>query len=521
MKRVIFTIVFAVIVIAAGAQNARIKIDIDRKIGQIDPNLYSNFVEHLGRCVYGGIYEPGSSLSDANGFRKDVAEAVKALNVSVVRYPGGNFASNYNWLDGVGPVRKPRMDYAWMRLETNKFGTNEFVQWCKAVNAEPFITVNLGTGTIQEAQAWVEYCNANSGSYYSNLRKEHGFSEPHNVKYWALGNEMDGSWQMGHLNAEDYVKKAREAIKLMRLVDRSIKIIAAGSSSYGRDADPYHWNRTILEGLYPNIDYIALHMYVGNQDNNYYNFMSTPILMDSRTQVVRGMLNEQQVRTNKRTPVYIAWTEYNVWYRARGGAQSVGINALEERYNLEDALVVAGFLNVFVRNADIVKMANMAQLVNVIGPIFTNERGLFLQTIYYPLQLFAQNVKGTALDVLVDSPTYRNESFAVGSNEGTAAQSTVPYLDVSAVLNGNEIVICVVNRNKDNAITTDIISQEGNFAGNFEVYEVNGPDIKSENDFGVTNVKTNKKTDIRANGQKITYAFAPHSFTLLKGRINK
>jgi len=521
MKRVIFAIVLAVFFVTAGAQNARIKIDIDRKIGQIDPNLYSNFVEHLGRCVYGGIYEPGSSLSDANGFRKDVTEAIKGLNVSVVRYPGGNFVSNYNWLDGVGPVRKPRMDYAWMRLETNKFGTNEFAQWCKTVNAEPFITVNLGTGTIQEAQAWVEYCNANSGSYYSNLRIEHGFSEPHNVKYWALGNEMDGSWQMGHLNAEDYVKKAREAIKLMRLVDPSLKIFAAGSSNYGRDANPYHWNRTILEGLYPNIDYIALHMYVGNQQNNYYNFMSTPLLMDSRTQVVRGMLNEQQQRTNKRTPVYIAWTEYNVWYRANGGAQAVGINALEERYNLEDALVVAGFLNVFVRNADIVKMANMAQLVNVIGPIFTNERGLFLQTIYYPLQLFAQNVKGTALNVLVDSPTYRNASSAFGPSQGSASQGEVPYLDVSAALNGNEIVICVVNRNKDDAITTDIISQEGNFAGNFEVYEVNGPDIKSENDFGVTNVKTNKKTDIRANGQKMTYTFAPHSFTLIKGRINK
>jgi alpha-N-arabinofuranosidase len=299
----------------------------------------------------------------------------------------------------------------------------------------------------------------------------------------------------------------------MRLVDRNIKIIAAGSSNYGRDANPYHWNRTILEGLYPNIDYIALHMYVGNREDNYYNFVAEPMLMDSRTQTVRGMLNEQQQRTNKRTPVYIAWTEYNVWYR--------GNSALEERYNLEDALVVAGFLNVFVRNADIVKMANMAQLVNVIAPIFTNEKGLFLQTIYYPLQLFAQNVKGTALDVFVESPKHISNPAGAAAIQRPAQQREIPYLDVSASINGNEIVICVVNRNKESAITTDIISQEGNFAGAFEVYEVNGPDIKSENDFNVTNVKTTKKNDIKASGQKITYSFAPHSFTMIKGRINR
>ena len=521
MKKNIFTIALFMIFGITYAQNARIKIDVDRTIGQVDPNLYSNFVEHLGRCVYGGIFEPGSPLSDANGFRKDVLEAVKGLNIPLVRYPGGNYVSNYNWLDGVGPARKSRMDYAWMRLETNTFGTNEFIQWCKTVGTEPFITVNLGTGTIQEAQAWVEYCNATGDSYYSKLRKEHGFNAPHNVKYWALGNEMDGVWQMGHLNAEDYVKKAREAAKLMRLVDPSIKLVAAGSSNFRTDANPDYWNRVILEGLYMNVDYIALHIYTGNPQDNYYNFMSTPMVMDTRTQTVRGMLYEQQQKTNKETPVYIAWDEYNVWYRARGGAHAVGINALEEKYNLEDALVVAGFLNVFIRNADIVKMANMAQLVNVIAPIFANEQGMFLQTIYYPLQLFAQNVKGTSLDVLVDCPTYRTESFIIGDNERAAQELDVPYLDVSAAINGNEVTICVVNRDKDKALTTDIFCQEGAFSGNFEVYEVNGPDIKSMNDFGVTNVQTTKKADIRATGQKMTYSFAPHSFTLLKGRVNK
>ena len=506
-----------------GAQNAKIKIDIDRTIGQIDPNLYGNFVEHLGRCVYGGIYEPGSSLSDNNGFRKDVAEAVKGLNVSLVRYPGGNFVSNYHWLDGVGPERTPRMDYAWQRLETNLFGTNEFVTWAKAVGTEPFMSVNLGTGTIEEAQWWVEYCNADGGSYYSELRKKHGYLAPHNVKYWSLGNEMDGPWQMGHLNAEDYVKKAREAAKLMRLVSPEIKLIAAGSSNYASNADPYHWNRTIIEGLRNEIDYIALHMYVGNEHDNYYNFVSTPMVMEQRTQVVRGMINELMMKSTRQRPIYIAWDEYNVWYRARSGADVVGERALEEHYNLEDALVIAGFLNGFVRNANIVKMANMAQLVNVIGPIFTNEKGLFLQTIYYPLQLFAQNVKGTSLDVLVDCEKYNTQMFntGLGADEGRSQLSDVPYLDVSAAINNGEITICVVNRHKDKAISTDIICQEGRFTGNFEVYEINGPDIKSMNDFGVTNVKTTKKNDVRANGGNITYSFAPHSFTLIKGMINR
>jgi alpha-N-arabinofuranosidase len=522
MKKTVVTLVAVLLSLGwASAQEAEIRIDTRRTVGEIDKNLWGNFVEHLGRCVYGGIYEPGSPLADANGFRKDVMEAVKNLNVPIVRYPGGNFVSNYHWLDAVGPERIPRMDYAWQRLETNMFGTNEFVTWAREIGTEPYMAVNMGTGTIEEAQWWVEYCNANGGSYYSELRKKHGFAQPHNIKYWSLGNEMDGPWQMGHLNAEDYVKKAREAAKLMRLVSPDIKLIAAGSSHYGGvGADPYHWNSTILDGLAEHIDYISLHTYVGNQGDNYYNFMSTPIVVDKRTQVVRGMIDEIMNKNVRQRPIYIAWDEYNVWYRARGGEFAVGDRALEEHYNLEDALVVAGFLNVFVRNADIVKMANMAQLVNVIAPIFTNEQGMFLQTIYYPLQLFSNNMKGQSLDVSVDSPTYDTERFSNGMNEELSQQKDVPYLDVSASVDGNEVVICVVNRHKDKAISTDIVSQSGAFAGNFEVYEVNGPDIKSMNDFGVTNVETKKKSDIRANGGKFNYSFAPHSFTLIKGRVN-
>ena len=505
------------------AQNARIKIDIDRKIGEVSPLIYGNFVEHLGRCVYDGIYEPGSPLSDENGFRKDVLEAVRDLNVTITRYPGGNFVSNYHWLDGVGPKadRPPRMELAWHRLETNHFGTNEFVDYAREMDTEPYFAVNMGTGTIEEAKNWVEYCNIKEGPYFAELRKEHGYPEPHNIKYWSLGNEMDGSWQMGHLNAEDYSKKARETAKLMRLTDPSIELIAAGSSNYRPNADPDGWNSTILHELRDVVDYIALHMYVGNPADNYYNFVSTPMVMDQRTQVVKGMIARemQHARRGDRDPIYIAWDEYNVWYRARGGDDARGDRALEEKYNLEDALVIAGFLNVFVRNADVVKMANMAQLVNVIAPIFTSETGMFKQTIYYPLQLFAKHVKGTSLDVFVDCDTYDPKEFNVGLGEVTTVQENVPYLDVSATYHENEVTICVVNRHKDNAITTDIISQQGKFAGNMQVFEVNGPDIKSMNDFDKQEVSTVEKESIKTKGEKVTYSFAPHSFTMLKFEI--
>lgn len=523
--RIFFTAVIICGVNNLTAQHARIKIDIDRTIGQVDKNIYGNFVEHLGRCVYGGIYEEDSKLSDKKGFRKDVMAAVKDLKPTVVRYPGGNFVSNYNWLDGVGPryERIPRMELAWATLESNRFGTNEFVDYAHTVGFEPYFSVNMGTGTIEEARRWVEYCNVKEGPYYAELRKKHGYPEPYNIKYWSLGNEMDGPWQMGHMNAVDYSKKAREAAKLMIRTSPGIKLIAAGSSNYREGADPDYWNQTILHELKNDIDYIALHMYVGNPDSNYYNFLSTPLVLEQRTKIVKGMIDVVMQTANRpdRDPIYIAWDEYNVWYRARRGTSARGKNALEEKYNLEDALVIAGFLNAFIRNADVVKMANMAQLVNVIAPIFTNESGMFKQTIYYPLQLFSNNVFGTSLNVFVDCKKYNTQKFFLGLGETTTQQNNVPYLDVSATYNDGELILNVLNRNKEEAISTDIFSQTGTFAGSFKVYEVNGPDVKAGNDFNKELVKTIEKPAINETGNAFTYSFPPHSFTMLKGKLQR
>jgi alpha-N-arabinofuranosidase len=262
-------------------------------------------------------------------------------------------------------------------------------------------------------------------------------------------------------------------------------------------------------------------MYVGNPDNNYYNFLSSPLVMEQRTRIVRGMINEvmQKADRGNRPPMYIAWDEYNVWYRARTTVTMQGTRALEEKYNLEDALVIGGFLNVFIRNADIVKMANMAQLVNVIAPVFAEEKGIFRQTIYFPLELFAKNMHGKSLDLFVDCPTYNTEEFYLGLGEAKTKQSDVPYLDVSATYDNGEVVICVVNRHRDNPIKTDIICQSCEFADFLRVFEINASDIKATNNFGAENVKTVSKPDIKVKGSNVTYSFPAHSLTMIKGKI--
>jgi alpha-N-arabinofuranosidase len=230
-----------------GPLRARLKIDTDRVIGDIDPFLYGNFIEHLGRCIDGGIFEEKSPLSDRNGFRRDVLEGTKKLNVTQLRWPGGNFSSNYHWKDGIGPrdQRPPRLEMAWGTVESNRFGTHEFLQYCEAANTVPYICANLGTGTWTDAQQWVEYCNSSEDTAMTRLRKQNGRAEPWKVKYWGLGNEMDGPWQMGHRSAEDYGKFSLEAAKLMKWTDPNIKLIAAGASNFGTGIDWTAWNRTV------------------------------------------------------------------------------------------------------------------------------------------------------------------------------------------------------------------------------------------------------------------------------------
>lgn len=478
-------------------QNARIKIDIERQIDQIDPLIYGNFAEHLGRCIYGGLYDPQSPLADADGFRKDVARGIKDLNVTVLRWPGGNFVSGYHWMDGIGPkeTRPVRIDLAWGARETNEVGTDEFLRFCDKIGVEPYICVNMGTGGLDEARNWVEYCNVEKGTYYSDLRVKNGSAEPYKVKFWGLGNEMDGDWQMGHKNAEDYGKYALEAAKLMKWIDPTIKLIVSGSSDYGGDWT--YWNRTVLNYLKDHADYISLHRYVGNQGNDFYKFMTTTIPAEESIRIVENQIREVMTKSGRKEPVYVAFDEYNVWYRSWIGEQ------LEEKYTLEDALVIAQFLNIFVRQAQVVKMANMAQIVNVIAPMITTKDGLYYQTIFYPLALFAANCRGTSLDVFTDCGTFNTDKY-----------KDQPYLDVSSAYDkdSKELIINVVNRNKDQSVMTDILSQSGQFSGKARIHEVNGIDIKDINDLTNQKVRTISR-ELAASGNKLTVAFPAHSFT--------
>src|SRR5436309_2221848 len=276
--------------------SARIKVTIDRQIGEVDPHLFGNISKHLGRMIYGGIYEEGSPLSDADGYRKDVMNAARQLGVSILRWPGGNFASGYNWQDGIGPKdqRPVRLDLAWNDLESNRFGTDEFLRYGELIGTEPYVCINAGLGTIDDARHWVEYCNESRHTYWADQRRKNGREQPYKVKYWSLGNEIDGPWQLGHKSAEDYVKFALEAAKAMRRADSSIKLIASGSSNFGQGGNWVEWNRTVLDGLKNEVDYISLHTYIGNQQNNMERFLASSQSIDQRIEIVEGMIKAAQ-----------------------------------------------------------------------------------------------------------------------------------------------------------------------------------------------------------------------------------
>lgn len=482
---------------------AKVKIDADRKLAAIDSNLYGNFTEHLGRCIYGGIYEPGASTADGKGFRKDVLQATRELAVTNVRYPGGNFVSGYHWEDGIGnPQTRPRRkDLAWGDVETNQVGTDEFLNWAEKAGVKPYFCVNLGTGTLDEARNWVEYCNAPTGLYYSDLRARNGHPAPYGVKLWGLGNEMDGPWQMGHKNAEDYSKYALEAAKLMKWSDPTIQLVASGSSNYN---DKWvDWNRTVLSTLRDHIDYISLHHYSGNYEKDHYKFMAITTRVENIIRITEGLINEVRTRYRMQKPIYIAFDEYNVWYRAFNEQK------LEERYNLQDALVVALYLNTFIRHAHSVKLANMAQLVNVIAPMMVTNGKLWKQTIFYPLQLFAQNCHGIALESFVLSPEYSSGEY-----------KAVPYLDVSNLYNPQteELVINVVNRHEDQSIETSIENQTGKLSSRATVIELNSAGLMDQNSVDKQLVYPVEKT-IATTGNKLVYSFPPHSFTQIRVKI--
>jgi alpha-N-arabinofuranosidase len=498
-------------------EKARIKIDTDRVIGEIDPHLFGNFAEHLGRCIYGGIYEPGSPLADTEGYRKDVMEAARGIGLTLLRWPGGNFVSGYDWKDGIGPrdKRPVRPEGAWGGVEPNTFGTDEFLRYCEKLGVEPYICINAGLGTIEDARSWVEYCNEARDTYWAQQRRANGRARPWGVKYWGLGNEIDGPWQLGHKNAEDYGKFALEAAKAMRRADGSIKLIASGSSNFGSSADWIGWNRAVLERLSGEIDYISLHTYIGNEANDFEQFLAASQDIDQRIEVVEGLINAAQSGRQNPRPIHIAYDEWNVWYRARGAGEfETGRTQLEEIYNYEDALAMGMFFNSFIRHADSVKMANLAQLVNVIAPIFTSERGLFLQPIYFPIAEYAKQKGNTALDLLVSSPRYQPRNRA-----------PLNYLDASASYDARTgtVYLNVLNRSEKMDIPAVIENVEGRMTGQARIWEMNHPDLKATHTFGADQKvrPANRTLPAAAHDNRLEYVFPRHSLTLLQLTVER
>jgi alpha-N-arabinofuranosidase len=391
--------------------------------------------------------------------------------------------SGYNWMDGVGPKKdRPRvLDKAWNTLETNQFGTNEFMAWSKTVGSKPLMGLNLGTGTAERAAALVEYCNLDKGTKWSDLRRSHGIDQPYKVEHWCLGNEMDGPWQIGHMTATEYGLKAQDAARQMRAVDPSLKLIACGSSGPGMPTY-LEWDREVLEQCYDYVDALSLHRYIGNTEEETGKDSSKFVAMNlsMERQIAETLAVCDMVRGHKRSPkkLWLSFDEWNVWYRARdaeamNGHEHEAPHLLEEVYNLEDALLVGGIVNSLMRNADRIKIACLAQLINVIAPIATNEKGLLRQTIYYPYSWALQWARGTVLNTLVESPTY--EASGLGQ---------IPYLDVAGALGQDgKTSLFILNRDLSKAHTLEIDWQGITPGKLLNSTILTGNDLKASNTF--------------------------------------
>ena len=495
----------------------RVYVDTQRLRATLDRNVFGSFLEHLGRAIYEGIYDPGSTLSDSNGYRKDVLDEIRKLNVPIIRYPGGNFVSGYNWLDGVGPKQdRPRvLDKAWNSLNSNQFGTNEFLAWCKAAGTQPLLAVNLGTGTPEEAAAIVEYCNVDKGTRWSNLRIRHGFAEPHRVQHWCLGNEMDGPWQIGHMPAAEYGLKAADAGRQMRYVDHELTLVACGSSGPGMSTY-LEWDRAVLEQCYPYVDAISLHRYFTNEGaetgGDSTKFLALNLSMERQIAEVASVCDFVRAQLKSPKKLWLSFDEWNVWYRARNGPAVDGNrqeapHLLEEVYNLEDALLVGGCINTLLRSADRVRIGCLAQLVNVIAPLMTNANGLVRQTILYPYSWALRYSGGQVLDLAIEN----------GADYELSDKEKAPYLDIAGTLDSRNGVMSLFVLNRDLVKARQLaVNWEGKAPTKLNTsLVITGSDLKAINGFSTPNHVIPREADKPVtNGGRTITELPPRSYSV-------
>lgn len=503
-------------------KKAKMVIEKDYGIGKIDNRIYGSFIEHLGRAVYSGIYEPSHPLADENGFRKDVIDMVKELKVPIVRYPGGNFVSGYNWEDGIGPkeLRPKRLDLAWRTLETNEFGISEFNKWARLANTEVMMAINLGTRGIAEACSLLEYCNHKSGTYYSDLRRTHGDEEPFNIKTWCLGNEMDGEWQTGHKTAAEYGRLAAETAHAMKIIDPEIELVSCGSSSSKMATFP-DWEGTTLAHTYDYVDYVSMHQYFGKIDNDSSDFLASSLEMDYFIKTVTSVCDYIKAKKRSKKTLNISFDEWNVWFHTRSNDDEfmekhpwqIAPPLLEDVYTFEDALVVGCLLITLLKHADRIKMACLAQLVNVIAPIMTEAGGgSFRQTIYYPYMHASVFGRGSVLRSIVVSDKYDSKNF-----------TDVPYLESVAVYNEekDEVIIFAVNRSLDESLNLECDVRS---FGNTRILEhivLECNDLNAVNTLADSPVKPMYSKSASVNGGVMTAELNKASWNVIRIGINK
>ena len=508
-------------------QHATVLLDRNFAIGKTDRRLFGAFVEHLGRCVYGGLFEPDHPTADEKGFRRDVIDLVRELGPTIIRYPGGNFVSGYNWEDGVGPVetRPKRLDLAWFSTEPNTFGTNEFVDWCKAADVEPMFAVNLGTRAGDAAKSLVEYCNHPSGTHYSDLRRQHGYEQPHGIKFWCLGNEMDGPWQMEYKTATQYGLVAKEAAKMMRWIDPSIELTACGSSSrnmpsFGR------WEDEVLEHTFEHVDYISLHTYLNDYADDTSAFLASPDLMDSFIDEVVAVADAVAARRRSPKRMMLCFDEWNVWYRTRRNRRArikegwpIAPPILEEEYNMKDALAFGGLCISLLNHADRVKVACLAQLVNAIAPIMTETGGpAWRQTIFYPFAQMSRYGRGRVLRTQIESEAYSANYYDPrGELDLTFPIPDVPYLKVAAVNDDRGgLSLFLLNRHLGEAMTVDVETRSFGEMAIVAALQLADVDLFAVNTKeNPDRVRPTKLDEVRLEGGKIRMTVQPASWNLI------
>ena len=495
-------------------KKAQIIIDKYFLTGKVDKRIFGSFIEQLGRAVYEGIYQEGSSLSDEQGFRKDTLELVRELQVPIVRYPGGNFVSGFKWEDSVGPkeLRPARPELAWGVIENNHFGLDEFVDWAKKADTDIMMAVNLGTRGPEEARNLLEYCNFKGGTYYSDMRKANGHAEPHNIKTWCLGNEMDGPWQMGHKTAYEYGRTAAETSRIMKMLDPEIETVACGSSNLMMSTFG-DWEYTVLDESYDLVDYMSLHQYYGNAADDTPDFLANSKGMDDFISGVVSICDAVRAKKHAKKRIHLSFDEWNVWYHSNEADEKLekwgkAPHQLEDIYNFEDALLVGSMLITLLRHADRVKMACLAQLVNVIAPIMTETNGpAWKQTIYYPYLHASKYGRGVALQPVLSS-----------SKHDTKEYTDVTDVDSVAVWNEekDEVTIFAVNRDLSDGIT--LTCDIGNFEG-YQLIEhivLECDDLKAVNSAAAEKVAPKLSDETKVDGRTVTSNLHKASWNVIR-----